>query len=952
MLTRLIPTVRRFWAARAHQQSWALAAFGAALCAVLVTLYVLQLEKRIGVAIDGAERSAANLAEVLAEHTARTFEALDRTLREAETICRDFEAGRYATREEAESALRHVVQSSPAIIALVTTDAAGSVSLHSYRADAPLSNVSQAPYFTVHRDTDGAGLFVSAPFQESPGGRWMSAISRRISKADGSFAGVVAAPLDHDYFTSVYRSLNLGANGSIVLAHADRMVVARVPFDAKAVGSVFDIPGLDAQLRKAPGGAYESTSVMDGATRILGYKIVPGLPLFVLVTYDRDEVLQPIFQQRRLFGPVGWLAFLAIVAGIVLLIRKAREAEAKTIMLEATLGNMDEGIIMVDADDRIPLLNRRALELLGLPEEFTRLNPTAAQVIAYQTERGEFANITPELRARLKPRIRGDEYYAYERERPNGTVLEIRTAPIPSGGVVRTYIDITARKRAERQAEAAMRAKSEFLANMSHELRTPLTAVLSASEFLLRDGELSERARSLIRAQRKAGHTLLALINNILDLSKIEAGQLGLETVPVSIRDTVRDCVEIVTRDAERKGLALTWSVGDDVPDRVGVDPTRLRQILLNLLSNAIKFTRHGTVRVAAETVPGRESSLCFTVADTGIGIAIDKLPFIFERFAQADSSTTRRFGGSGLGLAISKRLVELMGGRIDVASEPGRGSTFSFTVDFAPGAAVEPAAAGPITPISGRVHKILLAEDNEINRQLITAVLEQEGHTVVGVGTGREAVEVATREDFDVILMDVQMPEMDGYTATAAIRASGKSNTTIPIIALTANAMADEWERCRTAGMDAHVPKPIDWPRLFSMLDELVLDDAEWHALFVDPNDTHAPDSGTAVLDAGKLAELRRAIGPANAARLVKMFEAEVKGKFGQADDERERAQIAAEAHSLAGSAGLLGFDELGQACRGLHAAALAGEPLDPALAACRAARDRALAELERAEA
>jgi PAS domain S-box-containing protein len=952
LLTGLLTTVRRFWATRAQQQSWAVAAFGVALAAALVTVYVLQLEKRLDVAVDGAKHSAANLAEVLAEHTARTFEALDRALREADLIRRDFEAGRYARPADAQNALRHVVQSSPAIMALVAIDAAGNVTLQSDPGDPPRTDFSQMPYFKAQRERDDVGLFVSAPYQAAPGGPWMSAISRRISRPDGSFAGVVSAPLDQDYFASVYRALNLGVNGSVVLAHNDRMVVVRVPFDANALGKVFNVASLDARLREAPGGAYESTSAIDGVRRILGYRIVPGLPLFVLVTYDRDEILQPIFQQLRLLAPLAAMLFLAIIAGIVLLFRNAREVEAQTFMLEATLRNMDEGIIMVDADDKIRVLNRRARELLGLPEEFTRVKPTTAQVLAYQTERGEFVNISPELRARLKPRIRGEDYYSYERERPNGTVLEIRTAPIPSGGAVRTYIDITARKRAEQQAEAAMRAKSEFLANMSHELRTPLTAVLSASEYLLRDDELSARARALVRAQRKAGHTLLALINNVLDLSKIEAGQLGLEMVSVPVRDIVRDCVEIVTGDAERNAIALTWSVGDDVPDRVGIDPTRLRQVLLNLLSNAVKFASRGTVRVTAELVAGRPSSLCFTVADTGIGIAADKLPFIFERFAQADSSTTRHFGGSGLGLAISKRLVALMGGQIAVQSEPGRGSTFSFAVAFVQDAAIAPAAAGPISPDSGRAHRILLAEDNAINRELIAAVLEKEGHTVVGVGSGREAVEAAARERFDVILMDVQMPEMDGYMATDAIRGSGGSNKTIPIIALTANAMADEWERCRAAGMDAHVPKPIDWPRLFSTMDDLTFDDPEWHALLADPNDRSASAGGTTAPGAGKMADLRGTIGPANAARLIKMFEAELQATLDPPIDGQGRTEIAAQAHSLAGSAGLLGFDELGETCLALQEAALAGGPLDAALASFGAARARALAALERTEA
>ena len=301
------------------------------------------------------------------------------------------------------------------------------------------------------------------------------------------------------------------------------------------------------------------------------------------------------------------------------------------------------------------------------------------------------------------------------------------------------------------------------------------------------------------------------------------AGQLAIESVPFSLHEKVKNCMALVADDAARKGLELTTSIADDVPDGVLGDPARLRQILVNLLSNAVKFTDRGSVKLTVERLPQDPPALRFAVSDTGIGIAPEKLPLLFDRFVQADSSTTRRFGGTGLGLAISKRLAQLMDGEIEIESEDGRGSTFSLTIVLHEPAATEAPPPLAVAPAEHVAYRILLAEDNELNRQIISAVLGKAGHHVVSVGNGAEAMAAASHDRFDLILMDVQMPGMDGYAAARGIRAAERGETRIPIIALTAHAMSTDRQKAFEAGSDDYDTKPVELSRLLGKMEVLL---------------------------------------------------------------------------------------------------------------------------------
>jgi signal transduction histidine kinase/ActR/RegA family two-component response regulator len=371
---------------------------------------------------------------------------------------------------------------------------------------------------------------------------------------------------------------------------------------------------------------------------------------------------------------------------------------------------------------------------------------------------------------------------------------------------------------AKEKAEEAALLKSQFLANMSHEIRTPMNGVMGMISLVLErcaDGE----GREQLTVAQTAARSLVTLLDEILDLSKIEAGKMTLETVDFDLSSMVDDALQMFQIPVRKKSLTLRFDCHAGCPKWVRGDPARLRQVLINLVGNAVKFTARGGVRL--EICPVDEGRLWFSVEDTGIGIAPGKREAIFDAFTQADGSHTRRFGGSGLGLTITRRLVELMGGGLQVESEPGKGSRFFFELPLPAAPEPPPPETNPTAPPLPAL-RVLVAEDNAINQKVIGSMLRRQGWTVMTADTGRSACEAFERETVDLILMDIQMPEMDGLEAARWIRQKERergSQNPIAVVALTAHASRAQHDQCLAAGMDGVATKPVSLPALLECI-------------------------------------------------------------------------------------------------------------------------------------
>ncbi|MDB5595613.1 MAG: Signal transduction histidine kinase [Hyphomicrobiales bacterium] len=1039
--TRTPITVRRLFKATFQTTTFlGLAAFVVAY--VTLAVYLQQQRERT---LNDAHVTAQNLTRAFEQHIVRSIKSVDQALLFArgqyERDPQGFEVTSRASRDYYLSDL--AVQ-----MAIIGPDG---LLRNSNLASAGPVDLTDREHFQVHVHAAGDDLFISKPVLGRVSNRWTIQLTRKIRKPDGSFGGVLVASLDPYELSRLYESIDIGAGGAITLVGTDGIIRARGGMNANVLGKSLASSNMLRRVAGAPSGTFEGVSEVDGIERVISYRKVDAYPLIVTVALTRNEALADFEMARDALWHMMTMVAAFLTATMVwgVIQRSRLDATRESLLsqaqiLSSTLANMQEGILMIDGANDVVVMNDRARSLLSMADTSFTL-PFPSIHLPFDSSK---------------------EAKTQEHRFATGTVLEIHTTPIRDGGYVKTFIDITDRKLNQRvleeardKAEAASRARTAFLATMSHEIRTPLGGVLSMVD-LIATTRLDDAQRHYLDITRGSAEHLLQLIDDILDVTKLDAEKLKFENIVFDFHRMVRDTLELVAPKAIASGLSVGCLISSDVPREIESDPGRLRQILLNLIGNAIKFTAHGHVllEVSCKHDASGGLQLIMRFEDTGIGIAKENLQDLFRDFSQIDSSISRRFGGTGLGLAICRKLSTRMGGHIRVESTLGVGTTFivelpmkkhSGIVPVIPDTAlvaiaatnvfdrtllrrqIEPAfaevsvfdtisdgcawletqASGArrillvdhsLAPVAGLstallqraaskriepflVHarqdlmaeaaergrgyagfvqkpvfldslreslmhirtagvqkgtptgpspthgalagmQVLFAEDNTTNQFALGRILELMGAQVTVVGNGREAVEHASAGRYDFILMDMMMPELDGLSATRAIRCLPSPLCDVPIVALTANAFVEDREAALAAGMNGFATKPITGKRLLEAIQDCLRERGyvtiEPEAQVVDEV-SDARDFELAVLES-----LREELGPDYVDAAIDIFLNDLNTRLeAMKNPDMPCQMLGAHGHALKSSAATFGLTKLARAAEDIEQAVRKGE-------------------------
>ncbi|WP_295850062.1 ATP-binding protein [Tardiphaga sp.] len=822
-------------------------------------------------ALDSAEQHLENTVKLLSRHFDQLFEDLVEDQAQVVEHLRiadmksPAEFSERLAGPDIQLRLREEVRDPFGLTDIFVFDATGEMINTSRVSGSSQLNVSKRDFFRALRFNATAATTLAVPVRSFSDGPWTTILARRLLNSDGVFLGVLTKRIDSSQFERFFGAIELGRNSTVSMVHRGGELIASFPrlevIEPGFVGPPTLAQQVSQQITSGQVlGGSRMPAMADGNSRLIKRQQLGAFPMLVTATIETSVALQEWRAQTRLLIIAAAL-FVSVIVAVFLLIGSRLSQERKSTEQRLALGkqridtaltNMSQGLCLFDSSQNLVISNPRFSEIYRLDDWQVAIGMPFDRLLEHMFAGG--ATLDHEFDVNADPRSVRRDHRCRLRD---GRVISIQRINTPDGGWVSTHEDISDRERAASllakqlaevvqtrnrlesqqseliataealslardEAEAASRSKSDFLAMMSHEIRTPMAGMMGMIE-LLCDTSLDVEQKNLTSVAQEAAHNLLTVVNNILDFSKLEAGQLTPEVIDFNIKNSLNSIVMLLGPKARDKGLLFETSISDDLPPWLRGDPSRLGQILLNLVGNAIKFTQLGSIHISVSHILRDldRIELRVAVTDTGKGIPDDVQSTLFNPFTQADTSVSRKYGGTGLGLAICKQLCRSMGGEIGVDSEVGRGSTFSFTLLCQIGLAPELNAA-PLQPTidpEAVQLRILVAEDNEMLRGLMSKLLARRGYKADLVSDGSEVVAAVQNRHYDLILMDMQMPIMDGISATAAVRRLDRPERDVPIIALTANALVGQREICLAAGMNGFLTKPIQPEALYAAI-------------------------------------------------------------------------------------------------------------------------------------